>query len=450
MQFELSKEYIERLQTAIEENDTAFIVNTMDEQHPADITAVLHELDTPESKFVTDLLPKEITADIISNLDDDTRKRFIKVFDSDEVASLLPFMNSDDAADLLDEQPVKFREEVIALINDVETANNIIELLHYDEDCAGGLMAKELIKANINWSVIQTIEEIRNQAENVDKIFSVYVVDDNDRLLGIVSVKKILLARANTLISDIYESDIISIESYREDWEVVDLIRKYDLEAIPVVNMAGKLLGVITVDDVVDVITEQAVEEQQIMSGITQNVEEDDNVWRSTRARLPWLLIGMIGGLTGAQFMGFFEGDLKLIPAMAFFIPLITATGGNVGIQSSTIMIQSLAASTGLESSYLLRIIKVLLIALLNASIMCTIVFGFVLLTGEEPKLATVVALALFSVVILASLMGTITPIILDKLGINPALASGPFITTANDLIGLGVYFGVAHSLFGL
>jgi magnesium transporter len=450
MQFELSKEYIERLQTAIEENDTAFIVNTMEEQHPADITAVLHELDTPESKFVTDLLPKEITADIISNLDDDTRKRFIKVFDSDEVASLLPFMNSDDAADLLDEQPVKFREEVIALINDVETANNIIELLHYDEDCAGGLMAKELIKANINWSVIQTIEEIRNQAENVDKIFSVYVVDDNDRLLGIVSVKKILLARANTLISDIYESDIISIESYREDWEVVDLIRKYDLEAIPVVNMAGKLLGVITVDDVVDVITEQAVEEQQIMSGITQNVEEDDNVWRSTRARLPWLLIGMIGGLTGAQFMGFFEGDLKLIPAMAFFIPLITATGGNVGIQSSTIMIQSLAASTGLESSYLLRIIKVLLIALLNASIMCTIVFGFVLLTGEEPKLATVVALALFSVVILASLMGTITPIILDKLGINPALASGPFITTANDLIGLGVYFGVAHSLFGL
>jgi magnesium transporter len=450
MQFELSKEYIERLQTAIEENDTAFIVNTMEEQHPADITAVLHELDTPESKFVTDLLPKDITADIISNLDDDTRKRFIKVFDSDEVAALLPYMNSDDAADLLDEQPVKFREEVISLITDVETANNIIELLHYDEDCAGGLMAKELIKANINWSVIQTIEEIRNQAENVDKIFSVYVVDDNDRLLGIVSVKKILLARANTLISDIYESDIISIESYREDWEVVDLIRKYDLEAIPVVNMAGKLLGVITVDDVVDVITEQAVEEQQIMSGITQNVEEDDNVWHSTRARLPWLLIGMIGGLTGAQFMGFFEGDLKLIPAMAFFIPLITATGGNVGIQSSTIMIQSLAASTGLESSYLLRIIKVLLIALLNASIMCTIVFGFVLLTGEEPKLATVVALALFSVVILASLMGTITPIILDKLGINPALASGPFITTANDLIGLGVYFGVAHSLFGL
>lgn len=450
MQFELTKEYIERLQTAIEENDTAFIVNTMEEQHPADITAVLHELDTPESKFVTDLLPKEITADIISNLDDDTRKRFIKVFESEEVAALLPFMNSDDAADMLDEQPVKFREEVIALIDDVETANNIIELLHYDDDCAGGLMAKELIKANFNWSVIQTIEEIRNQAENVDKIFSVYVVDDNDRLLGIVSVKKILLARANTLIADIFESDIISIESYREDWEVVDLIRKYDLEAIPVVNMAGKLLGVITIDDVVDVITEQAVEEQQIMSGITQNVEEDDNVWRSTRARLPWLLIGMIGGLTGAQFMGFFEGDLKLIPAMAFFIPLITATGGNVGIQSSTIMIQSLAASTGLESSYLVRIIKVLLIALLNASIMCTIVFGFVLLTGEEPKLATVVALALFSVVILASLMGTITPIILDKLGINPALASGPFITTANDLIGLGVYFGVAHSLFGL
>jgi len=450
MQLELSKEYIERLQTAIEEQDVDFVVQSMQEQHPADITAVLHELDTAESKFVVDQLDNEITAEIISNLDVDTRKRFLKVFESEEVALLLPFMNSDDATDLLEEQPVKFREEVIALIDDVETANNIIELLHYDDDCAGGLMAKELIKANINWSVVQTIEEIRSQAENVDKIFSVYVVDDNDRLLGIVSVKKILLARANTLIADIFESDIISIESYREDWEVVDLIRKYDLEAIPVVNMAGRLLGVITIDDVVDVITEQAVEEQQIMSGITQNVEEDDNVWRSTRARLPWLLIGMIGGLTGAQFMGFFENDLQLVPAMAFFIPLITATGGNVGIQSSTIMIQSLASSTGLESSFLLRIIKVLLIALLNASIMCSIVFGFVLISGQETKLASVVSLALFSVVILASLMGTITPIILDKLGINPALASGPFITTANDLIGLGVYFGMAHLLFGM
>lgn len=450
MQLELSKEYLERLETAIEKHDEAFIRESMDGEHPADISSVLYELDTAQSKYVIDLLPREVSAEIISSLDSDTQRKFLKAFPSAELAELIPYMDSDDAADLLNEQPVKFREEVIALINDAETANHIIELLHYDEDCAGGLMAKELIKANINWTVVQCIEEIRRQAEDVEKIFSVYVVDDEDKLLGRVSLKKIILARAYTRVADIYEDDIISVESYRDSEEVAELMQKYDLETIPVVNIQGKLLGRITIDDVVDVITEQAEIDQQMMSGLSQPEEEDDGVLTSAKARLPWLLIGMGGGLLGARFAGFFEADIKLIPAMAFFIPLITATGGNVGIQSSTVVVQSLTNASFLGNSFYNRIIKVLLVALINAAVISSLVFLFNIMTGSALQLASVVSIALFSVVILASLMGTVTPIVLNKFEINPALASGPFITTANDLLGLAVYFGVAHWLYNL
>ncbi|SFB84114.1 magnesium transporter [Flexibacter flexilis DSM 6793] len=450
MQLELSKEYLERLETAIEKRDEAFIRESMDGEHPADISSVLYELDTAQSKYVIDLLPREVSAEIISSLDGDTQRKFLKAFTSAELAELIPYVDSDDAADLLNQQPVKFREEVIALINDAETANHIIELLHYDEDCAGGLMAKELIKANINWTVVQCIEEIRRQAEDVEKIFSVYVVDDEDKLLGRVSLKKIILARAYTRIADIYEDDIIAVESYRDSEEVAEMMQKYDLETIPVVNIQGKLLGRITIDDVVDVITEQAELDQQMMSGLSQPEEEDDGVLTSAKARLPWLLIGMGGGLLGARFAGFFEADIKLIPAMAFFIPLITATGGNVGIQSSTVVVQSLTNASFLGNSFYNRIVKVLLVALINAAVISTLVFLFNILTGSALQLALVVSIALFSVVILASLMGTITPIILNRFEINPALASGPFITTANDLLGLAVYFGVAHWLYNL
>ncbi len=450
MQLELTKEYLERLQLAVEEQDIAFIRESMDGNHPADISQVLDELDTPSSKYVLDQLPVATSAEIISDLDSETRRRFLKVFDTTEVSALIPYMDSDDAVDMLDDLPVRFREEVIALIEDPETADHIIELLHYEDDCAGGLMAKELIKANANWTVNQCIEEIRRQAENVEKIFSVYVVDDNDRLLGRVSVKQILLSKSNTKIGDISEDEVVSVESYREIGEVAELMRKYDLEAVPVVNIQNKLLGRITIDDIVDVITEQNEIDQQMMAGITQSVEVDDSVWASSRARLPWLVIGMAGGLAGAQLMGLFEDMLTLIPTMAFFVPLITATGGNVGIQSSTVIIQTIANKSFLGTDFWHTLFRMLLVAVVNAVVIATCVFGFLMLQGRTSELAALVTIALFSVVILASVMGTVTPIVLDKYGVNPALASGPFITTANDLLGLTVYFSVAHLLHSL
>ncbi|MBC5994400.1 magnesium transporter [Pontibacter cellulosilyticus] len=449
-QLEITRDFIEQVEQAIERKDSEFILSTMGDMHPADITTVLYELDANESKYVMDLLPPEIGAEILSDLDYDIREDFLDYFTSAEIARYINLMHSDDAVDILNEQSVQTREEVIALIENEEKAKDILDLLHYEEDCAGGLMAKELIKVNLNWRVRQCIEEIRRQAEDVSRIYTVYVVDNRDILVGRVSVKALLLSRDDKLVKDIYSEDVISIESFRDENEVVTVMQKYDLEAIPVVNIQGRLLGRITIDDVVDVMQEQAELSRQLMTGISENVEEDDSVFRISRSRLPWLIIGMVGGLLAAHFMGFFENDIAILPALALFVPLITATGGNVGIQSSSIIIQTLSSNAVMFENFAQRIFKMILVALLNALIISILVFCFTYLFRNDFTLSLVVSLALFSVVMLASLMGTVTPMVLDKFGINPAVAAGPFITTANDLLGLTIYFGVAHLLYSL
>jgi magnesium transporter len=435
---------LQAIEDAVNRRDSAWILAEIGDLHPVDITALLSDFDSAACKYVISLLPYPVGSEIFTHLDADTLRKFIRVYEAAEFAEFLPSMDSDDAVDILNETPVRFREEVIARLSDGQMAQHIVELLRYDDDCAGGLMAKELIKANVSWTVVRTIEEIRRQAENVEKIYSVYVVDDEDILLGRVSLKKIILSKSHTLIRDIYEEEIVSIETYRGQREVAEIMERYDLESVPVVNVQGKLLGRITIDDVVDVIREQAEEEINLMSGISETVEEDESIWVSAKSRLPWLLIGMAGGLIGARFAGIFEDQIRLVPAMAFFIPLITATGGNVGIQSSTVMVQSLGNKALSGAGFFRKLVKTLMIGLVNALIISIAVFSVVGLSGQDTNLALTVSVAIFSVVMLASVMGTVTPFLLEKAGINPALASGPFITTANDLLGLAVYFGVA------
>ncbi len=445
--FELTKGYLERFTEAVEAREDGFIISTLEGVNPADITAILYEFNTEDSKYVTDLLSRETTARIIRDLDEDTRVKFFKAFTTEEIASIIVHLASDDAVDIINELPSLQREQVLEEIEDPEKQSYIRDLLHYDEDIAGGLMAKELIKANVNWTITQCIEEIRRQAEKVQKIYSVYVVDNKGKLKGRVSLKKIILADDNVKISNIYEPELVAVETLTSQEEVAMMMAKYDLEAIPVVNVTGKLVGRITIDDVVDVINEIAEEERQLMAGISSDVEETDSIWLLSKARLPWLMIGIAGGLVGAQFMELFEDDLLRITAIAFFIPLIQATGGNVGIQSSSIVVQSLANPAAFKDSIAKRLVKVFLVAILNGIVLSGLVFGVNLLVGGDFNLSAVVSLALFCVVLIASFMGTVTPLVLERFGINPALASGPFITTTNDLLGLGIYFYTVHIL---
>src|SRR6478736_573509 len=390
VEFELTKEFRDRFQQALDERDGTFIRESLNEINPADITALLYEFSSEESKYVLDLLPLEVRAQIINDLDSDTRKSFLKVYQPAEISQFINLLDSDDAADILNELSIKESEEILAQL-DPEQKTQVIDLLRYDENVAGGLMAKELIKANVNWTVVQCIDEIRKQAENVSKFYAVYVVDDIDKLLGRVTLQKLILTDPRTLVRDIYDDEeLVSVETYQEDTEVAEIMKKYDLESVPVVNTQGQLVGRITIDDVVDVITEQAEEDRQLMTGISEDVEEDDSVWRNTRARLPWLLIGILGGLMNAKFMGLFEAELARITAIAFFTPLIQATGGNVGIQSSSLIVQSLANPDFVDEGLWKRLVKVFSVAILNGLVLAALVLGANILLFGEYRLSMV------------------------------------------------------------
>jgi magnesium transporter len=444
--FELTQEYIDQVQTAIDAGDDASLRAGMDDLFPADISSVLYELEPDSARYLLNLLDRRTGADILANLDPTDRTRLLRIFSSTELAAFVETMDSDDAVDLLNEQPIQTREEVIALLHDREQARFILDLLHYDDDVAGGLMQKELIKINVNLTVNECIEEIRRQAEDVENVYAVYVVDDAGKLLGLISLKRIVLARTSTRIADIYEQDVVFTETFRPVTEVADLMRRYDLDAIPVVNVQQRLLGRITIDDVVDVITEQAEEDLAVISGLSGEVEESDTVWTRTRAQLPWLVAGAVGSLLAATVINGFQSELGKIAALAAFIPIIGSTGGNVGIQTSSLILQSLSDTGGISTTLGQRLLRTLLVGLFNGLVVGLMAGLYTLLIGE-PRLFFVVASSLLSVVLLASFTGTITPLILDRIGINPAVASGPFITTANDLIGIGVYFLIAQWL---
>ncbi|HMI66262.1 MAG TPA: magnesium transporter [Cyclobacteriaceae bacterium] len=444
--FELTIEFRDRFQQALNDRDAKFIRESLEDANPADITSLLYEFNSEESKYVLDMLPMEVRSQIINDLDSDTRKGFLKVYAHQELADIVNQLDSDDAADILNELPVKQSEEVLAGLDPL-LRSQVIDLLRYDDHVAGGIMAKELIKARDTWTVVQCVDEIRKQAENVSKFYAVYVVDENDKLLGRVALQKLILSDPKTLVKDIYDEDEVVAQTHMEDREVAEIMKRYDLESILVVNVHGQLVGRITIDDVVDVITEQAEEDRQLMSGITEDVEEDDSVWRNTRARLPWLMIGICGGMMSARFMGFFEMEISKLTAIAFFVPLIQATGGNVGIQSSSLVVQSLVNPGFVDEGLWKRLAKVFRVALLNGFFLAAIVFAVTWVVFRNERLNLVVSMALFCVVLFASFIGTVTPLILNRFGFNPALASGPFITTTNDLLGIAIYFLTIHLL---
>ncbi len=452
MAFELTQEYLNVLTEAIDNQDDTFVLEAMDELYPADMAALLYELPgDAQAKFVIDTLDDETAAQVLNNLAPNWREDFLKLFPTEKLTAYIEHLDSDDAADILNEQPTRTKEEVLAQIGDREKARYIIDLLHYEEDTAGGLMAKELVKANVKWTVAQAVDEIRRQAEKVEKVNSVYVVDDTNTLKGRVSLKKIVLARATTKVADIYEQDIVAVDSHETAENVADIMRRYDLETVPVVNVNGRLLGRITIDDIVDVITEQADQERQVIAGLSGDVEEDDSVWASVRARLPWQVIGMVGGLLAAWLTDMIgKPVLGAVGALAYFMTLIAGTGGNVGVQSSSVILQSLANPSVVEQRIGRRLLKVFTIGLLNGAMLSSVLFLVIYGATRDARLAAVVSSSIFSVVLLASFMGTVTPLLLDRFGANPAVASGPFITTANDLLGLTVYFLTAKLLYSL
>ncbi len=449
MNTELTREYVNELRSIIELRDDKAALEKMESLHPADIAEIYENLSVEEATYLYLLLDPEKASDVLVELEEDDRESFLDALPSHVIASqFIDHMDSDDAADVIGDLTEEKKQEVLLHIDDVEQAGDIVDLLKYDEDTAGGLMAKELIRVNENWGVATCIREMRKQAEELDEIYYIYVVSDENILLGILSLKALLLASASTKVRDIFDGVVRSVKTDTPSEEVAQIMEKYDLIVLPVTDSIGRLMGRITIDDVVDVIRDEAEKDYQLASGITADVETTDSPGRLSRARLPWLIIGLLGGIVVAAVIGRFEEDIKINPEMAFFIPLIAAMAGNVGIQSSAIIVQGIASnSLGLESTFQ-KLIKELLVALLNGLILAGLLFLYNFFISKNLALTFTVSLSLFIVIIFAAFFGTLIPLVLNRMKFDPALATGPFITTMNDIMGLFIYFLMGRILY--
>jgi magnesium transporter len=451
MPFELTREYVSELREIISKKDDVLAFSKINDLHPADIAEIFTELEPRESRYLYNLLDSEKSADVLVELTEDERELFIEEMPGEEIArKVIDNMESDDAADLLGELSEEKQEEVLQSIEDVEQAGDIVDLLSYDEDTAGGLMAKELIKVNEEWNVSLCIREIRKQANEVTEFYTVYVVDDDNMLIGMVSLKKMLISRASARIKNIMKTDIFSVKTDTPSEEVANIMKKYDLVTLPVIDTIGRLVGRITIDDVVDVIKEEAEKDYQLISGITEDVEHTDTVFVLTRARLPWLLIGLVGGILGSRVISMHESELQISPEMALFFPLIGAMGGNAGVQSSSIVVQGIAAGTIDLQGIAGKLLKEFLVALINGLILSALIFLYNMLFSDSFALTATVSIALFSVILFASVFGTLVPLVLQKFNVDPALATGPFITTTNDIIGLSIYLMMGRLMYGM
>ncbi len=448
MQFELTDDFLKAISEALESRSETMVLSLVGELHPADIAEIVTELEIDQSSTLLKFIEGEKASDVFAELDEDIRVEILEVYTPKEIAeNIIEHMDSDDAADLVQELDENLREAVISHIEDVEHASDVVDLLSYEESSAGGLMAKELIKVRSHWTILECVREMRKQAQDVDEVFTVYVVDEYDKLLGTLSLKRLLLSPANSKVEEFYNKDVKFAKAAATAEEVSSRMDKYDLVVLPVVDDLHRLIGRITIDDVVDYMKEEAEKDYQMASGITDDVDTNDTIWDITKARIPWLLIGMVGGLLGAQVIEYFglgEGT-----QMALFIPLIAAMGGNVGVQSSAIIVQGLANNSLADTRIATKLFKELGVAMLNGTICSSLllIYGYFFLGSLNASAA--ISLSLFTVILVAAIFGTLIPLTLNKYKIDPALATGPFITTLNDVIGLAIYFTIGGLMLG-
>lgn len=450
MKIEINKDFLSALSECIREQNSKSTCEMLAGLHPADIAEIFPQLDLEEQSYLFSLLENEVSAAVLLELEDDNRKRLLKLLSPQEIAEdLIIEMDTDDAVDIISELSEAKQDEVIARLEDKEHAQDIVDLLRYDEDTAGGLMRKEFVRVNKNWNVITAVREMRKQAEDMEEVYSIYVVNDDNELLGTLSLKKLLTTSSNTLLEELYNDKVRYVKVTEKDVEIANQIQKYDLMEIPVVDELKRLQGVITVDDIIDVLREEADENYQLAAGITSNVGADDSILTLTKARLPWLLIGMFGGLGAASIIDGFGTVLEKYKILVLFVPLIMSTAGNVGIQSSAIIVQGLANGT-IRGDIWNRLWKEFLLGLLNGfGIGIIVLFFSHFWFGTAYMVSLTICLALLTVIVIAAVVGTFVPLVLHARGIDPAVSTGPFISTSNDIFSVLIYFYVAKLLLG-
>ncbi|MBR3884554.1 MAG: magnesium transporter [Bacteroidaceae bacterium] len=448
----MTKEFIDIIKELIDGKDSVLLQDKISKLHPADIAELCSELDIEEARFLYRQLDNEKAADALTEMDEDLRNELLEELPSEAIAKrFVNYMDTDDAVEIIRDMDEDKQEEVLAHIKDIEQAGDIVDLLQYDEDTAGGLMSTEMVVVNKNWSMPECLKEMRRQAEDLDDIYYIYVVDDDERLCGLFPLTKMVTSPSVSKVKHVMNTKVVSVDVDTPIDEVTLLIEKYNLVAIPVVDKINRLVGQITVDDVMDEVREQTEHDQQLTAGLAQDVESDDSVLQQTRARLPWLVIGMLGGIGSSMLLGCFSKTLGSHPEMALFIPLLAGMGGNVGVQSSAIAVQGLA-NNSLDRNHIFRhVLKELSVALVNATTLSACIYIYnILVYGVSDMITLAVPLSLFVVIMFASAFGTFIPLVLDKMDINPAVATGPFIQIVNDISGTTFYMVISMMLSSL
>lgn len=444
------EDILEVLSPALKDRNPKQVSEVLADLHNADIAELFDDLELEDQLFILSILNNEDSAAVLLELEEDDRKKLLENLSSTQIAQeVIHELETDDAADVIGELSEEQKQEVINEITDEEHAKDIVDLLRYDEDSAGGLMAKELVKVNQDWTVINAVREMRKQAEEMEEVYSIYVVDDNDKLLGTLSLKSLLTTASKTKIKEVFRPKFRYVTTNQTAEEVANTFQKYDRFIMPVIDERGTLVGQITMDDVLDVIRDEAEKDYQLASGISDDVDMQDSLWDLTKARLPWLFIGVVGSLISSKIL---DGNLRAmdqIPMLILFIPLIAATAGNMGVQSSAIVVQALA-SGNIKGSLWQNLSKEMMMGVISGLALSVLLFGFSYAVYGDFLAGLTISISLFAVVIVSAVVGTLVPLVLDKRGIDPAIATGPFITTSNDVIGLTIYFLVARIILGI
>ena len=445
-QFKINDELIDRIKKLILSEDKSKVIEKLKDVHYADLAEIFELLEISEVVYIIKIFDKQKSADALAELDEDIREGIIENLSEKEIAEKIEELDSDDATDIISELTEERQERVFSQIKDSSLAEDIKELLKYGENTAGGLMAKELVKVNENLSISKCLDEIRKQAKNVSRVHSIYVVDSGNKLKGRLSLKDLVTAKVRTRVKDIYIPNVDYVHVNLEGEEVAKVMSKYDLEAIPVVNNRKILLGRITIDDIVDLIKDEADKDYQLAAGISSEVEANDSIFQLTKARLPWLFLGLLGGIGSVFILKDFEQIMNEpnLRNLFFYTPLIAAMAGNVGVQSSAIIVQGLANDL-VKGSLLSRLIKEVGLSLINGLALALILIVFGQIVNQDLLMSFTIAGSMMGVIVIAALVGTFIPIILDKQGIDPAIATGPFITTANDIFGIFLFFYIAE-----
>ncbi|HCK65159.1 MAG TPA: magnesium transporter [Rhodothermales bacterium] len=453
---EVDHQLIEDIEDLVSKKEMGMVLNIVLDLHYADLAMLIERLEKEEAQQLFDWLPPNQRADVLLELDYPLRTVLLDEMETSEIVEMVDEMDTDDAADVLSELSDELTEEVLTSLEDAEEVRG---LLQFGEDSAGRLMATELVSAPQHWTVGEATEEVRRLAEEVEPIYLVYVLDDEGILQGLVTLKQLLLNPAQTTLKAIMETEIISVQPEMDQEEAARIMEKYDLTVLPVVDANGKLIGRITIDDVVDVIREEAEEDLQRLSGISFGDEEiGDSVLAVSRGRLPWLLFGLTGSLISAFVIGNFTAILEQVVILAMFIPVIGSTAGNVGVQCAAIAVQGIASGDIWASDILKRLLKEISVAFINA-IALAMVIGCVMLVlklsgwGEMAgadllRLFETVGISLLTCILMAASIGSGAPLLLHRHGIDPAKATGPFVTTSNDIIGVMIYFSIAQFMY--